>query len=196
MKKTLWIVSVIFLLILCLPAAAERGYIGPDSYTDYAYVPATLNSRLATRTGPGTGYDEPGSFLDAGYGVAALSKAYDASNGIWWVQVEFSEGGALYRAYTGAKRFDGLDLAALPEEKPIGRCTIGYSMTGYYGPSYYYQPIGRSVPAGVSCTIWGYAYQDDGDFIQIEFFDSGINQYRRAWVPDWSVDDYEMDYGF
>ena len=196
MKKIISAVLVIIVLAVCLPAAADYGYYGTDNYTDYAYVFATLNRRLATRTGPGTQYDEPGSFLGAGYSVTVLSKAYDTSNGIWWVQVEFTDGGATYRAYTGVKRFDGLDLSRIPEEKIIGRCTIRNSMTGYYGPSYYYQPIGRSVPAGVSCDIYGYAYWDDADFIQIEFYDAGIGQYRRAWVPDWSVDDYEMYYGF
>ena len=196
MKKVALVIFTVMMLFVWIPGTAEYGYYGTDSYTDYAYMPATLNQRLATRTGPGTRYDEPGSFLGAGYSVAVLSKAYDASNEIWWVQVEFSDGGAIYRAYTGAKRFDRLDLSVIPEERLIGRCRIGTGMTGYYGPSYYYQPISRAVPAGVSCDIYGYAYGDDADFIQIEFYDAGINQYRRAWVPDWSVDDYEMYYGF
>ena len=59
------------------------------NYTSYAYVNATLNSRLATRTGPSTTYDEPGSFFSAGHNVTVLSRAYDTRNNIWWVQVEF-----------------------------------------------------------------------------------------------------------
>lgn len=196
MKKAVLVVLAILMLSVWIPGIADYGYYGSDNYTDYAYIPATLNQRLATRTGPGTQYDEPGSFLRAGDSVLILSKAYDSSNGIWWVQTEFSAGGATYRAYTGAKRFNGLNLSMIPEEKVIGRCWIGTSMTGLYGPSYYYQPISRPVPAGVSCDIYGYAYWDEGDFIQIEFYDAGINQYRRAWVPDWAVEDYEMYYGF
>ena len=62
-------------------------------YSEYAYMPAVLNSRLSTRTGPGTQYDEPGSFLKAGSEVTVLSKAYDTRNEIWWLQVSFREAG-------------------------------------------------------------------------------------------------------
>ena len=196
MKKAAFAMLVILITAVCMPAVGEYGFYGSDSYTEYAYIWVTLNSRLATRTGPGTGYDEPGSFLGAGYMVTILSRAYDATSDIWWVQVEFTDGGAAYRAYTNAKCFDGLDLSAVPEERAIGQCSIGSSMTGYYGPSYYYQPIGWPIPAGVTCTIFGYAYQDEGDFIQVEFYDAGLGQLRRAWIPDWAVDDYEMYYGF
>ena len=159
-------------------------------YTQYAWQPAMLNQRLATRTGPGTWYDEPGSFFQAGAWITVLSKAYDTSNGIWWLQVEFTSGGAAYRAYTGLKRVDGLNIAAIPEETAIGRCTTPASaLTGYYGPGYDYKEIKRKLPANVSCTIYGYAYGPSSDFIQIEMYDSGLGKTRRAWVPDWSVND-------
>lgn len=167
--------------------------------TQYASGYAVLNSKLATRTGPGTQYDEPGTFLSSGSQVRVLSRAYDSRNEIWWVQVEFSENGTLYRAYTGAKRFNGLNLNTLPEESVIGSCRVGYSQEGYYGPSYRYARIQRKVPSGVQCRIYGYVYgagPDDSDFIQIEFYDSALQQTRRAWVPDWAVDDYILYNGF
>ena len=166
------------------------------NYTSYAYQIATLNRRLATRTGPSTDYDEPGSFLAAGYQVTVLSKAYDTRNEIWWVQVEFSENGARYRAYTGVKRFSDLNLQWIPEEKAIGSCRVPASIAGYYGPSYEYKEIARKIPAGVQCTIYGYAYGGSSDFIQIEFLDGGNNQLRRAWVPDWAVDNLYIYNGY
>ena len=81
------------------------------NYTTYAYITGTLNAKLATRTGPGTQYDEPGTFLSAGSQVTVLSKAYDTRNEIWWIQVEFSVSGSRYRAYTGLKRFTNLNVS-------------------------------------------------------------------------------------
>ena len=176
------------------PADTGGGVSG--GYTQYAYVTGTLNARLATRTGPGTQYDEPGSFLSAGSKVTVLSKAYDQRNGIWWVQVEFTERGTAYRAYTGVKRFNNLNLNQIPEDQVIGTCTVSQAVTGYYGPGYNFCAIGKKVPAGVHCDIYGYASDGASDFIQIEFYDQNQGRTRRAWINDWNADDYEMFYGF
>ncbi|MBR6185980.1 MAG: hypothetical protein IKQ41_06910 [Clostridia bacterium] len=165
-------------------------------YTEYAYVTGTLNAKLATRTGPGTLYDEPGSFLSAGSRVTVLSKAYDQRNGIWWVQVDFTESGAHYRAYTGVKRFNGLNLNLIPEDQVIGSCAVRQSLTGYYGPGYGYRAIGKKVPAGIQCEIYGYATDGDNDFIQIEFYDQSQNRSRRAWIPISYAEDLVMYSGY
>ncbi|MBR4360387.1 MAG: hypothetical protein IKP32_07195 [Clostridia bacterium] len=169
--------------------------------TQYSYVTGRLNRKLATRTGPSTKYDEPGSFLTAGASVIVHSRSYDSMNEIWWLQVEFTANGEKYWAYTGLKRVDGINLYSILEEKQIGECYISQSTSCYYGPSYSYKQIRRSIPAGVSCKIYGYVYgsgPNDSDFIQVEFYDYNINQLRRAWVPDWTVDtdSYIMYYGF
>ena len=57
MKKVALVIFTVMMLLVWIPGTAEYGYYGTDSYTDYAYMPATLNQRLATRTGPGTRYD-------------------------------------------------------------------------------------------------------------------------------------------
>ncbi len=179
-----------FILITCmiissnvLTAAGQEAL--SQTYTQYAYIIATLNKRLATRTGPGTQYDEPGSFLSAGQTVFVLSKAYDQRNEIWWVQVEFSAGGNSYRAYTGTKRFSDLDLNDLPEEYIRGTCYIPFaSITGYYGPSDSYKKISRKIPGQRDVDIIALAYDSDRVFFQIEFYDSGINCWRRAWVDE------------
>lgn len=191
MKKTLAFLAGLFLIFFCFGAAAEW-----NNYSHYASVTATLNQRLATRTGPGTQYDEPGSFLSAGKAVTVLSKAYDSRNGIWWVQVEFSSGGNRYRAYTGVKRFRNLNLSRIPEESVMGSCRINSPTECFYGPSYSFREISRKVPAGVYCTIYGYEPSESSDFIQIEFYDSGIGKTRRAWIADWNADDYYLYGGF
>jgi len=156
-------------------------------YTQYAYNTGITNQKLATRTGPSTKYDEPGTFLSSGARVQVLSKAYDSKNEIWWVQVDMTNNGTRIRAYTGVKRFSSLNLSAIPEEQIIGSCYVSYAITGYYGPSSSYKRISRQIPSGVSCDIYGYAYSDEGDFIQIEFYDSGLGCLRRAWVLEWDV---------
>ena len=52
------------------------------NYTNYSHIQCTLNNQLATRTGPSTRYDEPGTFLSAGKYVTALSKVYDQNSEI------------------------------------------------------------------------------------------------------------------
>jgi hypothetical protein len=163
------------------PSSQTGGWSG--SYTDYAYVTAVLNSRLASRTGPSTNYDEPGSFFSAGTSVTVLSRAYDSRNNIWWVQVEFYYSSSWYRVYTGVKRFNNLNLNAIPEEYQIGECKLAGSATGRYGPGTGYAAIKRALPAYASCAVYGYADGGNGDYVQIECYDSGLSQYRRAWVP-------------
>ena len=163
------------------PAQPSPG--GGASYTRYANIRGTLNSKLATRTGPSTTYDEPGSFFSAGTSVTVLSRAYDQRNEIWWVQVEFQYQGRLYRAYTGVKRFNGLNLSAVPEEYQIGACTLGSSIVGFYGPGPSYAAISRRLPSQAPCRVFGYGNSGSGDYVQIECYDEGLRQYRRAWVP-------------
>ena len=181
------LLAVFFTAVLLISSAAYC-----EDITYFAYVPATLNQRLATRTGPGTQYDEPGSFFSAGTTVTVLSKAYDQRNGIWWVQVEFSSGGNRYRAYTGVKRFYDLDLNRIPEERTLGYCFIPFaSIAGYYGPSYSYKRIARDVPGGADVDIIAVANDSGRTFYQIEFYDSGIGSWRRAWVD---YNDVSRDY--
>ena len=45
----------------------------------------------------------------------------------------------------------------------------------------------------MSYTIYGYAYgRNENDIIKIEFYDSSLKCWRRAWVADPFVDDYWM----
>ncbi len=181
------------LLVLALVTALAAPVLADFAY---ARIQARLSERMATRTGPGTQYDEPGSFFSAGTDVTLISRAYDERNGIWWVQADFTYGGRRYRAYTGAKRFSGLNLSRLPVEVQMGWGYTGTLGEGFLGPGMDYQAV-RRIPAQVHALITGYEYngREDRDYIQIDFYDSGIGCRRRAWVPEWSFDAEYNDYG-
>lgn len=154
-------------LILCAAGASAASYN------------ANLTMRLSTRTGPSTSYTEPGTFFSnwQGVSVKVFSKAW--GNGVWWVQVEFSNGGRLYRAYTGAKRVD-LNVAYLPEETVLGTATVRLAgdVNAYYGPGEHYAPMPSLIPWNASGTV----IAAENGFVQFDYTDpSGLQ--CRAWVP-------------
>ena len=69
MKKLTAMLLVLCLMLPCSAAFAD-------------HVQARLNQKIATRTGPGTGYTEPGSFLGSGSYVTVISKKWDRTNEI------------------------------------------------------------------------------------------------------------------
>ena len=75
--------------------------------------------KLATRNGPGTTYDEKGTYNVAGQYIKVLSRAWDSRNGIWWVKCEIPYHGEIRVLWTGWKRFDHstISLDDLPEEQ-------------------------------------------------------------------------------
>ena len=120
-------VVLLLVLVLCLGTVQ----VTAENYTHYSTVWAQANNKLATRTGPGTQYDEPGTF-NTGREYKILSKAFDGN--IWWLQVEIRTNRGTIWAYTGLKRFNNVNLDRIPEEKIIGTCTTSFDMTGYYSP--------------------------------------------------------------
>lgn len=154
-------------LMLCAAGASAASYN------------ANLTMRLSTRTGPSTAYTEPGTFFSnwQGVSVKVFSKAW--GNEVWWVQVEFSNGGKLYRAYTGAKRVD-LNVAYLPEETVLGTATVRLAgdVNAYYGPGEHYAPMPSLIPWNASGTV----IAAENGFVQFDYTDpSGLQ--CRAWVP-------------
>lgn len=142
--------------------------------------PCNLTMRLSTRTGPSTAYTEPGTFFANWQGktVKVFSKAQ--GNGVWWVQVEFMNGGKLYRAYTGAKRVD-LNIAYVPEEEIIGTgyVRLAGDVEGYYGPGEHYALLPTNVPWNASGSI----IMAENGYVLFDFYDAGLNKQRRAWLP-------------
>ncbi len=162
----------------------------------YASVWARLNRKMSTRTGPGTQYDEPGTFFSSGTDVLLVSRAYDSANDRWWVQADFEYRGKRIRAYTGSQRFDNLYLSSLPEEVLMGWGQTSDLGEAWAGPGANYQRV-RDVPSYTYAQIYGFVYNrsEDADYIQIEFYDSGLGCYRRAWIKEWAFEADYMDYG-
>ena len=74
--------------------------------------------KLSTRTGPGTQYDEGGTYSVKNQWIRVLAKAWDDRNGIWWVKCEIPYHGEIRVLWTGWKRFDhsSMSLDSVPEE--------------------------------------------------------------------------------
>lgn len=157
------------LMILCLLAA---GCASADS------VRATLRQRIATRTGPGTKYTEPGSFLKEGATVTVHTKVWDHANEIWWVQTEFTYSGRSYRAYTGSWRMN-VDLTRVPEERPLETVSVTRSTSVYAGPGSGYASWRDSVSRGTTATL----IEVENGYGHIECWNSREGKPWRVWAP-------------
>ena len=92
-------------------------YLEPVSGAPASGIYGLAVDKLATRTGPGTQYEGGGTYSVKGEYIRILSRAYDKSNGIWWVKCEIPYKGETRVLWTGWKRFD--HNATLLEEIPI-----------------------------------------------------------------------------
>ncbi|MGN0777947.1 MAG: hypothetical protein ACI4MJ_02265 [Aristaeellaceae bacterium] len=173
-------------LLLCLTLAGGALADGSYWYYDGAYYTNTLTSpqtaqtsmRIASRSGPGTDYNELGSYFKKGYTVTVLSKAYDERNSIWWLQIELTYSSELRRMYTGLKRVD-IDINDVQEEYPLYFATVTGNYTPYYGPGTNYTAHKLTVPAGTE----GIVYALENGWAQLEYYDASKEQYRRVWLP-------------
>lgn len=145
----------------------------------FAATPATTKMPLATRSGPGTRYTEPGTFLSAGEEVLVHTKVWDETNRIWWVQVEFTSGGRIYRVYTGAQRLN-VDLSLVPEESVQEYSYLIDYGYGYAGPGYGHAYYGDwYLVRETNCRIM----EVENDFALIDTASSYPAANVRVWVP-------------
>lgn len=142
-----------------------------------AGITTTLTMRLATRTGPGTEYTEPGSFFSKGHQVIVHSKVWDDANDIWWVQVEFTYQGSKYRAYTGAKRISA-NISRIPVEQPLGSCTLIFDADAFAGPGWEYQMWQETICRGTQATL----IEVEGSYGHIECWSQYEQMLWRVWV--------------
>ena len=143
---------------------------------------AELLMKLATRTGPGTQYQEPGTFFGKnwkGQTVRVLKKSYDGS--IWWVQVEFDYGSyGKYRVWTGLKRVN-VDLGKLKEEGSLGEGEVKATTKTYYGPGPNYAKAKFSVRETADMIVWG----KENGYLDIEYwYSDDADRHYRVWVPE------------
>lgn len=150
---------ILLLLAIALMAAAVAP-MAASADSDGVYGLAA--QKLATRNGPGTQYEEKGTYNVAGQYIKVLSRAWDERNGIWWVKCEIPYKGEIRVLWTGYKRFDSstLPLESIPVE----------------GESATQNQTGVDVNVG---TAWAGAYR--------QFFTGGTyRQYIRSVSPEWA----------
>lgn len=169
MKK---LTAILLLMCMLLPLTAN------------AAVWATLNQPIATRTGPGTKYTEPGGFLSRGDRVVVRSKVWDSVNEIWWVQVEFTP--PYYynysydkiRVYTGSWRMN-VNLNNVPTEYALQTCRVVEDADAFAGPWYDgFMPWSDTIYAGTSATL----LEVENGFAHIECWNSWAGSWWRGWV--------------
>ena len=176
---------VLVALLLALPAGslaywnAEKG----EMYMEDGELPTiygTLNRRMATREGPSTKYREPGTFLQEGDEVQIISLTYD-DNDVPWVQVDFYAGQKHYRAYTGLKRFDGVEINSIPLEATLG---LAVSLTGKvtprHGPGSDYHEYNFTL--GNSDRTYEMLEAENG-YAMLQYYAQGEATWYRVWVP-------------
>ena len=159
----------------------------PVQYPSVGGIVTTLAKRVATRSGPGTRFDEPGSFFSAGDEVKVFSKVYDDYNNVYWYQIEFQYKGEWYRAYT-SETYLNINRNLVPDEPaiydPLDSQRALKKTYVSFGPGEIYKQFTLSViHPGSRLDI--YAIEDG--WALVEYVDYGSNQdpqpYRRGWVP-------------
>ena len=155
----------------------------PANYPTAGGTVGYSNQRIPTRSGPGTMYDEPGSFFSAGQEVKVVSKSWDENNHLYWSQLEFEYKGAWYRLYTTASRID-VDATNVPEEpvrgEPLDTQYARYDSDIYYGPGTNYAKVRNvTMSEGKRCDV----YVIENGWALVDYYDYGRDVSRRGWIP-------------
>ena len=182
--------------VLNAPAAGARAAQGGQAAVVYESDPSitgcNLLMKLATRSGPGTQYAEPGTFFGSNWQsqtVRVLKKSYDGS--VWWVQVDFRNGNKnSYRVWTGVKRVD-VDLNRVKEDGRICDCDIYPTSDTWFGPGGNYARANISINRSACGTIRG----KENGYVDVEYWyeDDGYDGSHRVWLPESAV--YNLYYG-
>ncbi len=182
--------------VLSAPAESARPPQGEQAAVIYDSDPSitgcNLLMKLATRSGPGTEYAEPGTFFGKNWQsqtVKVLRKSYDGS--IWWVQVAFRNGNkSSYRVWTGVKRVD-VDLNKVKEDQRICDCDIYPTSDTWFGPGGNYARANISITRSACGTIRG----KENGYVDVEYWyeDDGFDGSHRIWIPESAV--YNLYYG-
>lgn len=137
--------------------------------------------RIFTRSGPGTGFRDTGTYTVEGGNVLVYSYAYDKS-GKCWVQCELSYKNKLRRLYTRLEEIDAgcFDYSGIPEEEPLDYKAKVIAVTKLlYGPGEEYDNYGNSFKSTKGATVYIVAIEDD--YALVEWTTS--KQSYRVWVP-------------
>ncbi len=153
---------------------ALLGTSSPKASTARAYTPASLNQRMATRSGPGTQYTEELGIMPENTEIKLIEFV---TTGVPWGLVEFYRNGVKVRAYTGMKRINA--------HGPVAQGTLDYyevvlsrDTPVYYGPGYDFGQRKDTVRAGTTLRVFG----SENGFIICDY-KSG-KEWVRAYFPE------------
>jgi len=139
-------------------------------------IPAQLNQRMATRSGPSSAYTEELGTVPKTTEIVVL---WQEGNGVSWVMVEFSRSGKLYRAYTGMKRID--TDSEVPELAAKGqKAIIVPEIRPYYGPGTQYELVNHTLRGGQIVDI---CIQERGYALIDYVHPEEATKRARSWVP-------------
>lgn len=143
-----------------------------------AAAPATLNQKMALRTGPSTAYAEMFT-LPQSTEITAIE--FEEGNGVTWVLVEFEYKGQRMRGYTGLKRMTVHGEIPWADHFWMSeQCIAGGEI--YAAPSPYAAVRGE-LTYMEDVMLLGF----DGDYVYIEYTDSSTGMPSRGWVYDWCL---------
>ena len=156
----------------------------PVDYPSNAGAIGYANKRLATRSGPGTMYDEPGSFLSAASEVKVVGKSWDDNNNLYWYHFEFEYKNEWYRLYTTDSRIDVADVSLIPDQPargdPLDTKYSLYECDIYYGPGKTYARVrNANMDEGKRCDV----YVIENGWALVDYYDYGRDVNRRGWIP-------------
>ena len=155
------------LSLLCGAACADGAF--------WVRYSATLNQKMATRSGPGTEYTEELGTHAQRTQIVVLQQEMGGS--VPWAMVEFSYKGGLYRAYTGMKRINTTQSIPWADENPQEALVLN-DVRVFYGPGQQYVPRKQLLAVGMAvhvlATEQGYAL--------IDYYET-IDERVRAWAP-------------
>lgn len=143
--------------------------------TTWLVIPAQLNQRMATRSGPSSLYTEELGTLPMS---TAISVLWQEKTGVAWAMVEYKHNGKLYRAYTGMKRIDAEEEVPVLRDQ-LSRASLLLDVRPYYGPGTQYKSLDYILRTGLSVLI----YAQDQGYALIEYAHPETEQPARAWVP-------------
>lgn len=162
------------------PPAASTPTLPPSS-GETVGLTATLLKEIATRTGPGVGYDYEETFLGAGYQVQVISKVWDGENELYWYQVDlYTPRGNHYRGYCVHELRVDIDPSLIPTEQAGTPATVLERTGSFYGPGSDYVAHNDQVQANTKGNIFRW----ENGYVLFEWRDTNRGIKRRAWIPE------------
>lgn len=159
MKKK--ISALLLVLLLLLPELAAAG------------TSATLNQKMATRSGPSTKYTEELGTLPITTNITVIAQVETV--GTVWYQVEFKMNGKLYRAYTGKKRVNAYGSIPWESDLYTEDVTVAYAKS-YYGPGTQYAQRKQAVARGAQVRV----FQVEGEWALCDYQEDG--KWARGYI--------------